>query len=92
MAGLTQVSVGVSAVGITTDASKISSGILIKPHPSNTGVVYVRCDGTTATTSNGYPLAAGDDPLFVPLALCADPTKVSLIASVASQAVGVLYL
>lgn len=92
MAGLTQVAVGASAVGITTDTSKISSGILIKPHPSNTGIVYVRCDGTTATTSNGFPLAAGDDPLFIPLALCTDPTKVSLIASASSQAVGVVYL
>lgn len=91
MPALTQVAVGASAVGIVSQSTRVSSGILIKPHPTNTGVVYVRCDGTTATTSNGYPLAAGDEPLFIPLAICADAANVSLIASASSQAVGVLY-
>jgi hypothetical protein len=76
------------ALGASTDV--IQSGVIVKPHPSNTGVVYVGVGSVTAST--GYPLAAGDEPLFVPAALATLLSNVVAISDTASQAVGIVLL
>jgi hypothetical protein len=37
----------------------VFTGVCLKAHPSNTGVIYVGLDNTVSATT-GFPLAAGD--------------------------------
>lgn len=74
-----------SAEVLTADTIVPTYGISIKALDANTGLVYVNWL-TTATTSNGWELAKGQE-VFISRAECVDANAVSVIGSAANQAV-----
>lgn len=57
-----QVTVGTSAVLLTTTSTPLKFGIVVKADPNNTGKVYV--GDSSVSTSNGYLLTAGEGIAF----------------------------
>lgn len=77
-------SFGVATIGTTRAAlagsfTPLNTGITIKAPSGNSGTVYI--GDSTVTTSNGYPLAAGDS-VQVP---ASDLANVYAVASGAGQ-------
>jgi hypothetical protein len=63
LSGQTTVPTAGTAVALGTQI--IAGPLLVKALASNTGLVYVGNDGShNVTSSNGYPLSAGDQVIF----------------------------
>jgi len=51
-------------------SSKVQKGLVVKASPSNTGIIYVGKSDVTAggtAATDGFPLSAGDPPMFIPI-------------------------
>jgi hypothetical protein len=63
LSGLKTVTTAGTAVALGTQ--QIASSLLVKALTTNTGLVYVGNDGAgDVLSTNGYPLAAGDQVIF----------------------------
>lgn len=65
------------------DTCAFRSAVVIKAHPSNSGIVYVGLSNAV-TATNGYPLSAGQEMLVSP-AEVADAGDIFVIGSAANQ-------
>jgi hypothetical protein len=77
-----QVSVGTSAVQLTTAIRTLLRGVTIKSIAGNSGKVYVG-NTSAVTTSTGYELSAGNSAIFP----TKDPQHLWIISDTASQMV-----
>ena len=76
-----QVTVGTSAVQLTTSSTSLNFGVVIKADPNNSGNVYV--GDSSVSTSNGYLLTPGEGIAFE----IDDASKVWLVADADNQKV-----
>jgi hypothetical protein len=60
-----QKTVTTAGTAVALGSQVIAGPLMVKALPANTGLVYVGNDGASdVTSSNGYPLAAGDQVIF----------------------------
>ena len=60
-----QTSVTTAGTAVALGSQVVGFAILVKALPANTGVMYVGNDGSgDVTSSNGFPLSAGDVVIF----------------------------
>lgn len=75
-------SIGATALQMSTDATRLKRGIVVKALSTNAGIVYVGFS-SSLTTSNGFPLAANES-----ITLEVDSaSRIWVIASTTSQEV-----
>ena len=72
--------IGTSAEGLTSINHPCNKGVTLSVEMSNLGTIYIG-DSNSVSTSNGFPLEAGDS-MYIPID---NPNKVYCIASQASQ-------
>lgn len=73
-------SISTASVQLTATSTPLQVGVTIKALPGNSGIVYVG-SSSSVSTSNGYPLAAGDEKFIA----CDDLNLIWFYGSVASQ-------
>jgi hypothetical protein len=77
-------SIGGTALRLVAATTPVAVAVLIKALADNSGTVYV--GGSTVTTANGFPLAAGEETEVVRDEI-PDATDIYVIGSAAGQAV-----